>query len=111
MIKWPFFNYLPTLPHIHYLPTLLPADFDKIEKTANYLESMLKTSAFQQAIETVEKLSLEEQEILLDTLLKRFHLQRREILLQEIKEIRQELAEGKVKFGSVDQFLEELDQP
>ncbi|NEP36552.1 MAG: hypothetical protein F6K38_35625 [Moorea sp. SIO3B2] len=70
---------------------------------------MLKTSAFQQAIETVEKLSLEEQEILLDTLLKRFHHQRRVILLQEIKEIRQELAEGKVKFGSVDQFLEELD--
>ena len=72
---------------------------------------MLKTSAFQQAIETVEKLSLEEQEILLDTLQKRLHQRRRAILSQEIKEIRQELAEGKVKFGSVDQFLEELDQP
>ncbi|NET81276.1 MAG: hypothetical protein F6J94_04700 [Moorea sp. SIO1F2] len=72
---------------------------------------MLKTSAFQQAIETVEKLSLEEQEILLDTLLKRFHLQRRAIISQEIQEIHQELAEGKVTFGSVDQFFEELDQP
>ena len=72
---------------------------------------MLKTSAFQQAIETVEKLSLEEQEILLDTLQKRLHQQRRAILSQEITDIRQELAEGKVKFGSVDQFLEELDQP
>ncbi len=72
---------------------------------------MLKTSAFQQAIETVEKLSLEEQEILLDTLQKRLHQQRRVILSQEIKEIRQELAEGNVKFGSVDRFLEELDQP
>ncbi|WP_293100549.1 hypothetical protein [Moorena sp. SIOASIH] len=46
---------------------------------------MIKTSAFQQAIETVEKLSLEEQEILLNTLLKRFHLQRRGILVQEIQ--------------------------
>ncbi len=72
---------------------------------------MLKTSAFQQAIETVEKLSLEEQEILLDTLQKRLHQQRRVILSQEIKEIRQELAEGNVKFGSVDRFLKELDQP
>ncbi len=72
---------------------------------------MLKTSAFQQAIETVEKLSLEEQEILLDTLQKRLHQQRRVILSQEIKEIRQELAEGNVKFGSVDRFLEELDRP
>ena len=72
---------------------------------------MLKTSAFQQAIETVEKLSLEEQEILLDTLQKRLYQQRRVILSQEIKEIRQELAEGQVKFGSVDQFLEDLDRP
>jgi len=72
---------------------------------------MLKTSEFQQAMETVEKLSLEEQEILLHTLQKRLHQQRRAIISQEIKEIRQELAEGQVKFGSVDQFLKELDQP
>ncbi|NEP55454.1 MAG: hypothetical protein F6K31_00105 [Symploca sp. SIO2G7] len=72
---------------------------------------MLKNSAFQQAMETVEKLSLEEQEILLHTLQKRLHQQRRAIISQEIKEIRQELAEGQVKFGSVDQFLKELDQP
>ena len=72
---------------------------------------MLQTSALQQAIEIVEKLSLEDQEILLDTLEKRLHQQRRETILQEIQEIHQELAEGKVKIGSVAQFLEELDQP
>ena len=72
---------------------------------------MLKTSAFQQAIETVEKLSLEEQEILLETLQKRLHQQRRTLLSQEIEEIRQEVAQGNVKFGSVEQFLEELAQP
>ncbi|MEH2348961.1 MAG: hypothetical protein V7K55_13295 [Nostoc sp.] len=72
---------------------------------------MVKTSAFQQAIETVEKLSLEEQEILLNILQKRLHQQRRYIISQEIKEVRQELAEGNIKFGSVEQFLEELDQP
>jgi 5-bromo-4-chloroindolyl phosphate hydrolysis protein len=77
---------------------------------SNHAEIMLKTSAFQQAIETVEKLSLEEQEILLNTLQKRLSQQRRAILSQEITEIRQEIAQENVKFGSVDQFLEELDQ-
>ena len=72
---------------------------------------MVKTSAFQQAIETVEKLSLEEQQMLIDTIQKRLHQQRRAILSEEITEIRQEVTEGKVKFGSVDEFLKELDQP
>ncbi|EAM48039.1 hypothetical protein WH8501_24320 [Crocosphaera watsonii WH 8501] len=72
---------------------------------------MVKTSTFQQAIETVEKLSLEEQQMLIDTIQKRLHQQRRAVLSQEITEIRQEVTEGKVKFGSVGDFLEELDQP
>lgn len=71
---------------------------------------MIKTSAFQQAIESVESLSLEEQEILLDIIQKRLHQQRRTNLTQEIKEIRQEFIQGQVKFGSVEQFLKELDE-
>jgi ABC-type Fe3+/spermidine/putrescine transport system ATPase subunit len=71
---------------------------------------MMKTSAFQQAIESVESLSLEDQEILLDILQKRLHQQRRTNLTQEIREIRQEFTQGQVKFGSVDQFLKELDE-
>jgi hypothetical protein len=70
----------------------------------------MKTSAFQQAIESVESLSLEDQEILLDILQKRLHQQRRNNLTQEIRETRQEFTQGKVKFGSVDQFLKELDE-
>ncbi|MBW4549587.1 MAG: hypothetical protein KME35_00440 [Aphanocapsa sp. GSE-SYN-MK-11-07L] len=71
---------------------------------------MMKTSAFQQAIESVESLSIEDQEILLDIIQKRLQQKRRTQLGQEIKEIRQEFAEGKVKFGSVNQFLEQLDR-
>jgi homoserine kinase len=71
---------------------------------------MMKTSAFQQAIESVESLSLEDQEILLDILQQRLHQQRRTKLTQEITEIRQEFTQGQVKFGSVDQFLKELDE-
>lgn len=71
---------------------------------------MIKTSAFQQAIESVESLSIEDQEILLDIIQKRLQQKRRTQLSQEIREIRQEFAEGKVQFGSVDQFLEQLDR-
>ncbi len=71
---------------------------------------MIKTSAFQQAIESVESLSIEDQELLLDIIQKRLQQKRRTQLSQEISEIRQEFAEGKVKYGSVDQFLEQLDQ-
>lgn len=72
---------------------------------------MIKTSALQQAIETVENLPPDDQEILLNLLQKRQQEQRRANLLQEIKEIRQEYTEGNVQFGSLDQFLTQLDQP
>ena len=71
----------------------------------------MKTSAFQQAIESVESLPLEDQEILLDILQRRLLERRRTNLYQEVSEIKQEFASGNVKFGSVDQFLAELDQP
>lgn len=71
----------------------------------------MKTSALQQAIESVESLSIEDQEILLNLLQKRLQERRRTNLYQEVREIKQEFAEGNVKFGSVDQFLAELDRP
>ncbi|MEH1993121.1 hypothetical protein [Nostoc sp.] len=51
-----------------------------------------------------------EQEILLDILQKRLQERRRTNLCQEVSEIKQEFAAGNVKFGSVDQFLAELDR-
>ena len=72
---------------------------------------MIKTSALQQAIETVENLPPDDQEILLNLLQKRQQEQRRANLLQEVKEIRQEYTEGNVQFGSLDQFLTQLDLP
>lgn len=71
----------------------------------------MKTSALQQAIESVESLPIEDQEILLDLLQKRLQERRRTNLCQEVREIQQEFAEGNVKFGSVDRFLAELDRP
>jgi hypothetical protein len=71
----------------------------------------MRTSAFQQAIESVENLSIEDQEILLELLQKRLHQAKRTKLSQEIIEVRQEFAEGKVQYGSVEQFLTEVGLP
>lgn len=70
----------------------------------------MKTSNFQQVLEAVESLPLDDREILLDIVQKRLHQQRRTQIVQEIAEIRQEYAEGKVQFGSVDDFLAALDE-
>lgn len=73
------------------------------------MPEILQTSRLQQAIDTVESLSIEEQNLVVDIFLKRLQRNRREQLLQEISEIQQEVSEGKIKYGSVDDFLVELD--
>jgi hypothetical protein len=67
-------------------------------------------STFQRAIETIESLPLNDQEALLELLQKRLIEQRRKILMREIAEIRQEYAQGQVQFGSVADFMTELDK-
>lgn len=69
-----------------------------------------KTSAFQEIIEAVEMFPLDDREILLDILKNRLREQRRLQLLQEVAEAKQDYAEGKVKFGTVDDFLAALDE-
>lgn len=68
-----------------------------------------QTSQFQQALEAVEVLSLEYQAMLLDILQNRLRQQRRNELLKEVAEVPQEYAKGNVKFGSVADFMAELD--
>ncbi|MDJ0534439.1 MAG: hypothetical protein QNJ70_18500 [Xenococcaceae cyanobacterium MO_207.B15] len=67
-------------------------------------------SSFQNAIVTVEALSLEEQSLLIDIIQKRLQQQKRRQLQQEIELVRQEYAEGKVTFGSVDDFMSQLEE-
>jgi predicted GIY-YIG superfamily endonuclease len=74
------------------------------------MSESVKTSRLQEAIDTVESLSIEEQNLIVEILLKRLQRKRRENLLQEIEEMRQEASEGKIQFGSVEDFLKELDE-
>lgn len=68
-----------------------------------------QTSQFQQALEAVEFLSLKDQAMLLDILQNRLRQQRQNELLKEVAEVRQEYAEGNVKFGFTADFMAELD--
>lgn len=69
-----------------------------------------QTSQFQQALEAVEVLSLDDQAMLLNILQNRLRQQRRNELLKEVAEVRQEYAEGNVKFGSVADLMVDLDE-
>ncbi len=70
----------------------------------------MKQSPFQQIIESVESLPLEDQEFLIDLLQKRLETQRRKELAEEIETVRKEFSEGNFQLGSVKDFLAELDQ-
>ena len=67
-----------------------------------------ETSTFQNAISTVEELSIEEQTLLIEIIQKRLQQQKRQQLKQEIESVRQEYQTGKVKIGSVGDFINEL---
>ena len=69
----------------------------------------LRTSRLQQAIDVAEALSLEERQSLLEILGKRLRRQQRQQLLEEIQETRQDVANGSIRYGSVKDFLAELD--
>jgi hypothetical protein len=68
-----------------------------------------ETSAFQQAIETVEALPLEDQAVLVDIIQQRLKQQRREELLQRVAETEQDYAAGNIRRGSVADLMAELD--
>ena len=67
------------------------------------------TSTFQNAITTVEALSIEEQTLLIEIIQKRLQQQKRQQLNQEIQSVRQEYRDGQVTFGSVEDFMNELE--
>ena len=68
-----------------------------------------KNSHFQKAIEILESLTLEEQEVMVNILQNRIKQQRRAQLVNAVNESRQEYAQGKIKTGSIVDLLGELD--
>ncbi len=68
-----------------------------------------KTSDFQKILETVESLLVEERAMLVEIVQNRLKEQRRQELIEAVKESRREYAEGKVRQGSIADLLAELD--
>ncbi|MFM7600522.1 MAG: hypothetical protein ACKO7R_04875 [Pseudanabaena sp.] len=73
------------------------------------VNQVLEIPSFQKAIDAVEALSLQDQVVLLDILSNRLKQRQSQQFIQEVKEVQHEYVEGKVKFGSVNDFLAELD--
>lgn len=67
-----------------------------------------RTSELQQAIEVVEALPVEAQEILVEIIQKRLHQRHGEELVQTVLEAKQEYAEGNVRRGTVADLMAEL---
>jgi hypothetical protein len=67
-----------------------------------------ETSTFQTALETVDRLTLEEKEILFEITYRRFIEQRRGHLAEEIVQAREAYQRGEVRRGTVDDLLAEL---
>lgn len=64
---------------------------------------------FQEVLEIVEALPEPQQEDLVGILRRRSAERRREALAQSIQEAREELAQGEVRRGSVEDLMKELD--
>ena len=73
------------------------------------MSQTLKTSLFQEALDAVEALSLNDQIELLSVLNNRLNLRQRQQIVQEVREAQQEYREGEFRSGTVDDFLAELD--
>jgi hypothetical protein len=70
---------------------------------------MQNTSSFQQAIETIEALPLDDQITLIDLMQNRLKHQRRQTLLYQVAEAEQDYATGNIKRGTVADLMAELD--
>ena len=73
------------------------------------MSQTLKAALFQEALDAVEALSLDDQIELLSVLNNRLNLRQRQQIVQEVREAQQEYREGKFRSGTVDDFLAELD--
>jgi len=68
------------------------------------------SSLFQELIETIESLSLDDQELLIEIVRKRLIQQRRVELAAEIEEAREDYRRGEVRRGTVADLMKDLEK-
>jgi hypothetical protein len=100
---------------VHNIFTIINANiclgdrsFGKIE---HFMINFHSESAFQKAIEAAEQLSVDQRLEFLDVLRQRIQQTKYQDLVSEVKAVREEYRSGNVQFGSVNDFMSELNQP
>jgi len=73
-------------------------------------ETITATSKFQELIDTIEELSIEDQELLLEIAHKRLIEQKRSKLEERIAEARESYRKGEVRRGTVADLMKVLDE-
>jgi len=73
-------------------------------------EAIATTSKFQELIEMIEELSIEDQELLLEIAHKRLIEQKRSKLEERIAEARESYRKGEVRRGTVADLMKVLDE-
>lgn len=71
-------------------------------------ETMEQTIPFGEVLEAIDKLSLEEQETLLDILHRRLAEQSRKIVATESQEARKEFAEGRCQSATPEEIMKDI---
>jgi hypothetical protein len=69
-----------------------------------------KTSSFNKLLESIARLSIEEQEMLTEIVRKRIIERRREELAESIRNSRQEYRDGLTGHGTVQDFINEIEK-
>ena len=64
--------------------------------------------SFGEVLESIEKLSLDEQETLMDIVQRRIAERSRKVLRAEIQEVRQEFTEGRCQPATADELMKEI---
>ena len=69
---------------------------------------MQTTSGFETILNSVERLSDDDQEVLVDLVRQRLAERRRQVIAENIADAREEYRTGKTHRGTVDDFLKEI---
>ncbi len=72
--------------------------------------TMMATSKFQELIDSIEELPLDEQELLVEIISHHIILRRRSELVAEVKEAREAYKRGEYKEGTVADLMKDLEE-
>jgi len=71
-------------------------------------DTQMIVNTFDEALEMVDSMTIEEREQLLEILQKRLIDEKREQLVKNVREAKQEYRKGKIKTGTVNDLMQEI---